>query len=99
MAKLKYYLVLLGLMESITIKVDDAFAREIDEAMQPYYSTKTEFIREAIREKVQKIRKESTLEELKKYFGKSNIKSTLADDRKIRKQVGKEILKEHGIKL
>ncbi|MBN2052545.1 hypothetical protein JW756_03505 [Candidatus Woesearchaeota archaeon] len=86
-------------MESITIKVDDAFAREIDEAMTPYYSTKTEFIREAIREKVQKIKKDSILEQLKENFGKSKVKTPLSEDRKIRLKVGRELLKKHGIKL
>jgi Arc/MetJ-type ribon-helix-helix transcriptional regulator len=79
--------------------VDDNFAREMDEAMSPYYSTKTEFIREAIREKIKNIKKESTLDELKEYFGKAKTKSTLADDRRIRKQVMKEFAKKHGLKL
>jgi predicted transcriptional regulator len=52
-------------MESITIKVENEFAREIDRAMRPHYSTKTEFIREAIRDKI----KEITKEELEKVRG------------------------------
>ncbi len=51
--RFKYYLVLLGLMESITIKVDESMARSIEKAMKPHYATKTEFIREAIREKIE----------------------------------------------
>lgn len=45
-------------MEIITLRVDKEFGKEIERHMHPYYSTKTEFIREAIREKIIKIRKE-----------------------------------------
>ena len=45
-------------MESITIKVHDEMAEEIDKSIKPYYGTKTEFIREAIREKLKKLKKE-----------------------------------------
>ncbi|MFW5852937.1 MAG: ribbon-helix-helix domain-containing protein [Nanoarchaeota archaeon] len=46
-------------METITLRVDRDFAQEMEKAMRPYYSTKTEFIREAIREKLKQIRKEN----------------------------------------
>lgn len=45
-------------METITLRVDTEFAHEMDKAMRPYYSTKTEFIREAIREKLKKLKAE-----------------------------------------
>ncbi len=45
-------------METITLRVDQDFAKEIERTMHPYYSTKTEFIREAIRDKIRSIRKE-----------------------------------------
>ncbi|MDD9954417.1 MAG: ribbon-helix-helix domain-containing protein [Candidatus Woesearchaeota archaeon] len=81
-------------MESITIKVDKAFAQEIDKAMHPHYSTKTEFIREAIRDKVKEIRNEHIRADLKKYFGKSKKKTPLHEDRRIREQVSKEYMKK-----
>ena len=39
-------------METITFKMDSSLKKEMSEAMNPLYSTKTEFIREAIREKI-----------------------------------------------
>ncbi|MFP4118315.1 MAG: hypothetical protein ACLFTR_05330 [Candidatus Woesearchaeota archaeon] len=45
-------------METITLRVDKEFSKEIERSMHPYYSTKTEFIREAIRDKIKRIRKE-----------------------------------------
>ena len=86
-------------MESITIKVDDALAREINGAMKPYYSTKTEFIREAIRDKIKAKKEEQTLNELKKYFGASKKKTTYAEERRIREEVSKKYADKFGIKL
>ena len=65
-------------MESITIKVEENLAREIDKAMVPDYSTKTEFIMEAIREKLNKIRKEKALLQLKRIY-QSSKKMTSED--------------------
>ena len=41
-------------MKSITIKVEDSLYKELKDALTPLYSTKTEFIREAIRDKLKK---------------------------------------------
>ena len=72
--RFKYYLVLFSLtMESITIKVEDNLVKEIDKAMKPYYSTKTEFIREAIRDKLIDLKK-SKLQKFRAYFGSSKVK-------------------------
>lgn len=83
-------------MQSVTIKVEDKLAKEIDNSMKPYYSTKTEFIREAIRDKLKQIKKERALYLLKKNFGKSKIKTPLHRDREIREEVGKEFFKKRG---
>jgi len=85
-------------MESITIKVEPALAKEIDKAMHPLYSTKTEFIREAIREKIKKLNIEQDLEEYRKTHPPWGAKqTTYEEERRIREEVGKEILKEHGL--
>lgn len=86
-------------MESITIKVEDELAREIEKAMKPYYSTKTEFIREAVRNKIKDIKKERIIEELRRNFGKAKTKTPLAMDRVTRKEVGEEFAKRFGINL
>mgnify|MGYP001617749870 FL=1 len=86
-------------MESITIKVEEDLAKEMDKAMKPFYSTKTEFIREAIREKLMALRKEYAIEELKKHFGKAKTKTSYKEDREIREKVGKQFAKKFGIKL
>lgn len=86
-------------MESITIKVEENLAKEMDKAMKPFYSTKTEFIREAIREKLMALRKEHAIEELKKHFGKAKTKTSYKEEREIREKVGKQFAKRFGIEL
>jgi ribosomal protein L31 len=89
-------------MESITIKVEPALAKEIDRAMHPLYSTKTEFIREAIRDKIiqNKIKKmhiEKDLVEYRKTHPPWGTKqTTYEEERRIRENVGNEFLKKHG---
>lgn len=46
-------------MESLTIRLSKELAQKIEENLIPYYSTKTEFIREAIRDKLKSLEKES----------------------------------------
>lgn len=84
-------------MESITIKVSEDMAKEIDSLVNPDYGTRTDFIRAAVRDKIKQERKERIFRELKKHFGKSKIKTTDEDDRKAREEVGNEILKEFGL--
>lgn len=86
-------------MESITIKVEENLAKEMDKAMKPFYSTKTEFIREAIREKLIALRKEQAIEELKKHFGKAKTKTSYKEEIEIRDRVGKQFAKKFGIRL
>jgi metal-responsive CopG/Arc/MetJ family transcriptional regulator len=43
-------------MESVSLKMEKTFLREIDKVMKKHnYITKTEFIREAIRDKIKKL--------------------------------------------
>ncbi len=84
-------------MESITIKVEESFAKEIEKAMKPNYSTKTEFIREAIRDKLRMLRNQKIDEKVLENFGASKIKTPLWMDEVIREKVGKEYLKKFDL--
>ena len=86
-------------MESITIKVDEDFAKEIEKAMTPYYSTKTEFIREAIRDKIKSQKSEEIAARLKKSFGIAKTNTSDEELRAIREKVGKEYLKKFRDRL
>ena len=84
-------------MESITIKVSTQMAKEIEKAMKPNYSTKTEFIRAALREKLEKIKQTESYKELKKYLGILKTKTTDEELHRIREEVVNRMLKERGL--
>ncbi|VVB81580.1 Uncharacterised protein [uncultured archaeon] len=83
-------------MESITIKVNDEMAEEIDKAMKPNYSTKTEFVREALRDKLEAIKKTDSWKELHKFLGKSKRKTTDEELEQIREIAFNKLAKERG---
>lgn len=81
-------------MESITIKVDNDLAKEMEKAMKPGYATKTEFIREAIRHRIEERKREDLIKEFMKFRGSAKKKTTYEENRRIREEVSKELLEE-----
>ncbi|MFA6268816.1 MAG: ribbon-helix-helix domain-containing protein [archaeon] len=89
-------------MENISLKLETTIAKQIDKRMREFnYSTKTEFIREAIRDKLSELSKEA---ERKKAFtalykargifkGQGKAK-TDAEFRELRTQAGTEYIAE-----
>ena len=64
-------------MEAVCVKFEDKFLQDVEEAMKRHrYSTKTEFIREAVRDKIKELEKEESLLRLKKMYGASKRKTT-----------------------
>ncbi len=74
----KYYLVLLSTtMEAISLKLEETFLEDIEDVMKRHrYTTKTEFIREAIRDKIKELEKEDLLLKARKLYGASKRKTT-----------------------
>lgn len=64
-------------MEAVSLKLEDSFLKDIETSMRRNrYTTKTEFIREAIRDKIRDLEKEEALLRLKKLYGASKRKTT-----------------------
>ena len=63
--KFKYYLVILSItMESVSLKLETNFLQAIEKIMRKHnYMTKTEFIRESIRDKIRKLEEKEILED------------------------------------
>ena len=61
----KYYLVLLGItMENVSLKLETNFLQAIEKIMKKHnYMTKTEFIRESIRDKIRKLEEKEIIED------------------------------------
>ena len=72
-------------MEAISLKLEGGLLKEIDHKLNKNrYSTRTEFIRDAIREKLSDLEKEEILKKLAKLKGSSKHKTTDAELHKSR---------------
>lgn len=64
-------------METISLKLEDGLLSEVDQRLKKHrYSTRTEFIRDAIREKLSDLEKDEILRNLAKLRGSSKRKTT-----------------------
>lgn len=64
-------------MENVSIKLDGEFLNNIERFMKKYnYMTKAEFIRQAIRDKIQQMEKEEMLKAVERIAGSSKRKTT-----------------------
>jgi len=79
---------------TISIRFEDAFLRDIKAVMKGHrYSTKAEFIREAIRDKIKDLETEKALMRLDKAYGASKRKTTKAQMKKAKEEAFEEIVK------
>ncbi|MEM4271478.1 MAG: ribbon-helix-helix domain-containing protein [Candidatus Pacearchaeota archaeon] len=68
------------MIENVSLKIEDNFLKAIEKVMKKHnYMTKTEFIREAIRDKIRKLEEKEILED-KDIFGQ-----IIASERNIKK--------------
>lgn len=87
-------------MEAICVKLDKGIMKTIDDvAKEFHYTTRTDFIREAIRSKIEELQRKRAIKNLEKYFGASKIKTTDKEHERIREEVGREYAKKFGIGL
>jgi len=78
-------LVLLSSMESVSLKLERNFLEAIEKVMKKHnYMTKTEFIREAIREKIRKLEEKEIIED------KDMLNQIIESERNIKKRKIKE---------
>lgn len=64
-------------METISIRLEEDFAKTLSKIIAKHmYSTKTEFIREAIRDKIKEIEKEELLKKVSILAGSSKKKTS-----------------------
>jgi len=64
-------------MKLISIKLEDKFFKDLEKIARAHrYTTKTEFIREAIRDKITEIEKQEALKNVQNLFGSSKHKTT-----------------------
>ena len=84
-------------MEPVSIKFDERSLKNIGKIMQKFgYSTKTEFIREAVRDKIRDLEKEEALKKIDKLFGASKRRTTDAQLHEAREKLEKIYDKKFG---
>jgi Arc/MetJ-type ribon-helix-helix transcriptional regulator len=87
-------------METVTFRLQEDVVEKIDSFLRPlHFSNRTEFIREAIRDKLNQLEKDQLITALETFKG--SAKKHLSDEKleEIRESVGKEYAKKFGIKL
>ncbi len=86
-------------METISIRLESEFAKILSRVIKNnMYSTKTEFIREAIREKIKQIQREETVKRVEKLYGSSKRRTTDKDLHKVREKAFEQIERKHGLR-
>ena len=81
--------------EMITLKLDDKFLEDVDAIVKKEgYQSRTEFIRNALREQVNKAKMKEIIMELASLKGKSNKKISDKEDEAARKKAFEELEKE-----
>ena len=98
--KFKYYLVLQNnTMQTITFKLNNEILKKIDNSLTTFnFSTRTEFIRDAIRSKLTALEKEEAIKKLAAFKGSLKGKSKLSDE-EAREKAAKKIAARFGVKL
>lgn len=62
-------------METISLKMEEGLLRDVDSSIKSHrYSTRTEFIRDAIRNKLNELEKEEVIKKLAQLKGNLNAK-------------------------
>ncbi len=87
-------------METISLKIDENMLNNVDNTLKKHnFSTRTEFIRDAIRDKLENLTREELINKFMSFKGKSKIKTTNKERKQIREQALIELAKENGWKL
>lgn len=82
-------------MKSISLKLENEFLNDIANIMKKHrYTTKTEFIREAIRDKIKDLEKEELILRAKALYGASKRKTTDEDLHKAGEKAFQELERE-----
>ncbi len=79
-------------MEAISLKLDESILSEIDKKLAHYrYSTRTEFIRDAIRSKLSELEKKEMIAALHRIHGASKHRTTDEQLHATREKLAKEL--------
>ena len=82
-------------MQVVSIKFQEPILEKIDKSIiKNNFNSRTEFIREAVRDKLTELEKETLLKKFIGYKGKGKTKTTDKEWRRVREEYSKEVLDE-----
>ncbi len=82
-------------MEIITVRFQEDILKRMDKSIKENnYNSRTEFVREAVREKLANLSTDELIAEFMKYRGKAKKKTTDEERMRIKEEVGRELLEE-----
>jgi len=85
------------MMECISVKFQENIVKDMDKNISKNnFNSRTEFIREAVRDKLSELSKKDLIAEFFSFRGKAKKKTTYEENRKTREEVFKELIKEKG---
>ncbi len=82
-------------MDVVTVKFREDVLKKIDRNIKEHnFNSRTEFIREAVRDKLSRLTKDELVEGFLKYKGKAKKKTTREENLKTKDETSRELLKE-----
>jgi metal-responsive CopG/Arc/MetJ family transcriptional regulator len=80
-------------MEIVTVRFEEQVLKNMDEVIaKNNFNSRTEFIREAVRDKLTEAQKDELIKQFLSLRGKASIKTMPEDDKRIREEVSKELM-------
>ena len=80
-------------METISLRFQKEILKKMDSLIYEYsFNSRTEFIREAVRDKITDLNREELIKEFLKFKGKSKIKTSIEENLKTKEAISKELL-------
>lgn len=87
-------------MEAVCVKLDDGVLKNIDFSVKKNnFTTRTDFIREAIRDKLRMLEKERAIKKLERFLGAAKVKVSDKRHEEVRREVVKKYAKKFGLDL
>ncbi|MFC1697416.1 CopG family ribbon-helix-helix protein [Nanoarchaeota archaeon] len=82
-------------MDIITVRFQENIIEELDKTILKHnFNSRTEFIREAVRDKLSELSRNELIQEFMKFRGKAKVKTSDKRLREIREEVSKELMDE-----
>jgi len=80
-------------MEVVSVKFQEDVLKRVDKSITDHnFNSRTEFIREAVRDKLEELSKDDLIKEFMKFKGKAKKTTTDEERHKIREQVSSEMM-------